>query len=283
MASAGDGYLYIVKFASNPQGPNVLFNEAIGSALFNAFALPTPTWNPILLTDDFIDRNVACWVAGLTPDSQKTDHRTRPQGGLCFGSRYLGGGGKRLLEILPGTSFNRIQRREDFWLAWLVDICAGHSDHRQAVFQEEPSGRLRAFFVDHGNLFRGPHGDSWPNFASSRYLDSRIYPDISSEQLSALQENVRKADTDQLWRSVEALPESWKTESALAALSQCVDRLSNREFVRYTLHEMVSFHERSNACDEVSKLRVLYPGVQRQRDRSSLVPKSSDHIGAQAG
>jgi len=55
---------------------------------------------------------------------------------MCFGSRYLGGEGMRLLEILPGNSFKRVQNHQSFWQAWMIDICAGHVDNRQAIFLE---------------------------------------------------------------------------------------------------------------------------------------------------
>ncbi len=42
LARASDGFLYVVKFANNLQGPNLLFNESAGSELYLACGLPIP-------------------------------------------------------------------------------------------------------------------------------------------------------------------------------------------------------------------------------------------------
>ena len=84
------------------------------------------------------------------------ERRLRPASGLCFGSRFLGGNDKRLLEVLPGSSFKLVRIRVSFWLAWLIDVCADHVDNRQAIFVEYAGGWLDAHFIDHGHLFGGP-------------------------------------------------------------------------------------------------------------------------------
>lgn len=120
LAEASDGLLYVVKFANNLQGPNLAFNEAMGAELYRQLGLPVPDWKPLILRDAFIDNNPDCWI-------QTPYGRLRPAAGLCFGSRFLGGGGERLFEILPGSAFARVRNLRDFWLAWLIDVCASYS------------------------------------------------------------------------------------------------------------------------------------------------------------
>ena len=98
LARASDGKLYVVKFRNNRQGPNLLFNECMGTELYLQAGLPVPSWRPMVLTSQFTDRNPGCWIE--TPNGH-----VRPEPGLCFGSRFLGGGDIRLFEILPGNSF----------------------------------------------------------------------------------------------------------------------------------------------------------------------------------
>jgi hypothetical protein len=180
LVQASDGLLYVVKFTNNLQGPNVPFNESIGTELYRACGLAVPSWKPVLVTNSFLDKNPDCWM-------QTPAGRLRPDSGLCFGSRFLGGDGIRLLEILPGTSFERVRDRKNFWLAWLIDICAEHVDNRQAVFVEDSDGSLDPSFFDMGHLFGGPKADQAKHFRASRYLDPRIYPEVTSEVLLGFQ------------------------------------------------------------------------------------------------
>src|ERR1039457_415092 len=96
LAQASDGLQYVVKFNNNLQGPNVPFNESVGSELYRACGLAVPSWKPLLVSDTFLDQNPDCWM-------QTPEGRLRPASGLCFGSRFLGAEGTRLLEILPGS------------------------------------------------------------------------------------------------------------------------------------------------------------------------------------
>ena len=138
LVQASDGLLYVVKFTNNLQGANLCFNEGIGTELYRACRLAVPSWRPLLVTDAFIGRNPDCWM-------QTPEGRLRPDPGLCFGSRFLGDSGMRLLEILPSTSFKRVRNLKNFWLAWMIDICAHHADNRQALFHEDPERPAERF------------------------------------------------------------------------------------------------------------------------------------------
>jgi hypothetical protein len=239
LAEASDGLVYVVKFSNNPQGPNLAFNESAGSELFRSFLLAVPSWKPLLVTDFFLEKNPDCWM-------QAPEGSLRPDSGLCFGSLFLGGNGQRILEILPGSSFQRVRNRSSFWLAWLIDICAEHADARQALFVEDKEGWLGAHFVDYGHLFGGPKTILKKNFIASRYLDPRIYQDVSSIELQGFMEIVRRLDGDQLWKRVRALPAEWKAASALNSFAQCLDRLSTPGLLRGVLDTMVESHRKTN-------------------------------------
>ncbi len=220
LAQASDKLFYVVKFANNLQGSNLLFNESMGGELYRACGLARPAWKPLVVTDAFIDQNQDCWM-------QTPEGRLRPSSGLCFGSHYLGGDSNCLGEIMPGTSFRRVRNHMDFWLAWLIDICACHADNRQAIFLEDGAGWINAFFVDYGHFFGGPKGELKPHFLTSRYLDPRIYQSISSGQHLDFQKVVQRLDVENLWRQAQTLPEDWKTKSALNGFTQSLCRLSH--------------------------------------------------------
>ncbi len=261
LAQASDGQFYVVKFTNNLQGPNVPFNESMGSELYWPCGLMVPSWKPLLVTNAFLDQNQDCWMR--TPEG-----RFRPDSGLCFGSRFLGGNGVRLLEILPGTSFKLVRNRKDFWLAWLIDICAGHADNRQAIFLEAAEGGLDAFFVDNGHLFGGPKGELQPHFLASRYLDPRIYQSVTLHELRAFQKIAESIDVDRLWHRIQELPDNWKTASALDGFEQCLGRLSTPILLHHILETLADADEQTNGTEsgEFQNGRkppasVLRPGI----------------------
>jgi hypothetical protein len=242
LAQASDGLFYVVKFTNNLQGANLPFNESMGSELYRACGLAVPFWKQLMVTDAFIDQNQDCWM-------QTPDGRLRPSSGLCFGSRFLGGEGIRLLEILPGTSFKRVRNLMDFWLAWLIDICASNADNRQAIFRENGADGMDAFFVDYGHFFGGPKGELQPHFLASRYLDSRIYQDVSSYQLLNCQRVVQCMDVERLFHRVQILPDDWKTDSALNGFTKCICRLSTANLLQNIFDTIVNAIQKSNESE----------------------------------
>jgi hypothetical protein len=259
---ASDGLRYVVKFLNNQQGPNLLFNEGVGAELYRVCGLPVPLWKPLLLSESFLERNPQCWM-------KTAEGLLRPEPGLCFASQYLGKPGSRLLEILPGMSFKRILNHRDFWLAWLVDICAQHTDNRQAIFQEDAEGKLKAVFFDHGHFFGGPKGELRLNFQASRYLDPRVYQNIFSIHDLGLADGLGALDVDQLWHGCQTLPEEWKTASALDGFARCLHRLTDAKLLQNVLDTMVDAYQRGkgygsrrNPGERSIHGTVLRPGVQ---------------------
>jgi len=228
---ADDGCFYVVKVQDNLQGPNLLFNESAGYELYRSFGLKTPNWQTLQLSESFIEKNRAFWIHDL--------HDSRPpKPGLCFGSQFLGLEGIRTLEILPARSHKLIQNRADFWLAWVIDACAEHADNRQALFTEDTNSLLYATFLDHGSMFRGADGKSRHNIRASRYLDHRIYPDLTLMQQREIESHFANLDTEALLERIKALPEAWKTSSALQNFEQTLNCLSSGTLVRNLLQTM---------------------------------------------
>jgi hypothetical protein len=224
LAEATDGFQYVVKFASSLQGPNLPFNEAVGHELYRSANLPTPAWRPLRITESFIAQNLGCWLetpCGPIP----------PPAGLCFGSGYLGGGSLRVYQLLPGSHYRRVRNREDFSLAWLLDICARHTDNRQAVFCEGMDARLCAVFIDFGHMFGGPAGTGEPRLIESAYLDTRVYQTLPADRVKKFKKAVLDIKSDRVWRKALMLPAEWKTDSALTRLSECLNSLSSSQVV----------------------------------------------------
>lgn len=262
LVEASDGQRYVIK-----HGGNVPSNEALGTELYWMYGMPVPEWRPLLLTRKFIDENPACWPAfeeGLQSSPAV----------LCFGSRFLESPQRRCYQILPGSSMTRVHNRSDFWLAWLIDICAGHTDDRQAIFIEQPNRMLQAVFIDHGNMFGGPRANEFPKARASRHLDGRIYPPLTNALIAALHKRAQSVNLDMLHRRLNGIPEQWKHAHSFKLISECVRRLSSRQELIETL-DAIEHHAgglSSSSCAETQD-RLLPPRkpVRRHEPQDGLL------------
>jgi hypothetical protein len=222
LIKASNHVFYVVKFLENLQGPNLLFNEALGIELYSSLGLAVPRWEPLLVTDEFLDRYPGCWV--------RAGHSwLRPEAGLCFGSRYVARPTEACYSILPGPFHSRVRNRRLFWLALWIDICCGHSDRREAVFVESNiDRRLDAYFVDFGYTFRGPLGETDAHFRCCLYPDERIYPNLTQEESGEILDRVQTVNFDKLWKRLSAIPLEWQTTSAISAFQRALHNLANR-------------------------------------------------------
>lgn len=277
LAEATDGKTYVVKFRNNLQGPNVCFNDAMGSELYRACGLPVPAWKPVFLNELFVIHNPDCWL-----HDQET--RQPPETGLCFGSQFLGGDDIELTEIYKGR-LSFIKNRKDFWLAWLVDTSAFHKDRRQAILRKRPGCRLEVIFIDHGHLFGGPKGDL-RRYSSKccRYYDPHVYTPLSHVDRSEILVRLRSFNADKLWRQVRQIPEEWVTESAFANFSVCLNRLSDAKMLENNLDEINEIHIGSSNERERFELpekalwEILFPGVPTEGKRTYPAVARARHL-----
>lgn len=233
LVEASDGFKYVLKFINNPQGPNVLFNEAMGTELYRAAGLPVPIWRPLNITKTFLRSTPESWM------SSDVGEPLWPWPSLCFGTRYVEQDENKVWEILPGSSLTRIVNKKDFYLAWLLDICARHTDNRQALFQKHVDG-YHAIFVDHGHMFSGPLGGFCkPHYRKPTYLDLRVYEHNLNDHGREIAKMALNLDTGKLWRCAGRLPNQWCTDSALQNFAACLCVLSETNTVK-TIAELIA-------------------------------------------
>jgi hypothetical protein len=250
LVRASDGFFYVVKFLNNLQGPNLLFNEALGTEVLRSAGLSVAQWRPVYVSEEFLDQHPDCWM--------ETEYgRRRPKAGWCFGSRFLSLRNATLFEILPGRSFSRIENRKDFWTAWVLDVFCGHADNRQAVFLERNSGWLEAYFIDHGHLFGGAQGTASSSFLASRYLDSRIYTNASAKDADDIQTAIETIDLTALDDVASSLPEGWSNESALVRFEHFVQRISDPVLLKNAVHFILGMAENVGACHDRSRAKCI--------------------------
>lgn len=228
LAEASDGEVYVVKLA----GHEASFNEVAGTELYRALGLPICPWQPLHVSDSFLDQHPLCWP-------EVPGGRERPTSGVYFGSRFLGYGHRNVFEILPGSYFQRIKRPMDFWLAWLIDVCASHADHRQALFVQREMHELEAVFIDFGHMFGGQRENEPSGFWASRYRDQRIYLCPSALSLQRIKKLACSLNEEQLWRQLATIPTEWKSRPALQNFTTSLNRLADSQFVEKSLSLMV--------------------------------------------
>ena len=242
LVKAINGVSYVVKFPDNSREPNALFNEAAGIELYRTFRLHVSCWERLLLTKEFLDQNPNCME---TPDGH-----IRPEPGLCLGIRHLVDSAHSLVENLPPSSFERIRNRTSFWLAWLIDICCGRSDPREALFLEDGNGRLDAHFVDFESQF-GKFDleiELWKkdtkrrtDLFASQYSDRRIYPSLSLTEARKLQWALQTFDLEDLHSRVRRIPREWWAPSTAVSYMGALSDLRNRKLVKSIVKTFLDF------------------------------------------
>jgi hypothetical protein len=152
-----DGKLYVLKMHPNPQGPNILANEALGAMILRGLGLRAPRWKPVM-----IDLKTVRFFPDLAMKSRE-NKITYPACGLHFGSEFLGGPDYDLYDFMPKSYSHRLKDTTQRLAVYLFDIWASHRDQRQYLFQRIRGESLYdIFFIDNGHLFGGPN---WSEFA----------------------------------------------------------------------------------------------------------------------
>lgn len=149
-----DGYLYILKCLPNPQGPNVLANEWIGSVIINGLGIESAVPRQLFLERAELDAFPLLAI-------DLGDRHVMPTLGLQFGSRLAGSesGPSCPQDYKPKNVESLSVNHLDFLKIRLVDLWANMQDMRQFVVVPSVEGRtVTSHFIDHGHMFGGP---SW--------------------------------------------------------------------------------------------------------------------------
>lgn len=198
-----DGAFYVVKFNGFP-GHQSLINEVIGNELILRMGLPAPQWVPIEIPADFIDANPGLWLCTESGS-------VRPIPGIHFASRLIEAPDEqRTYQMIPHSWIERIDNREDFVGALILDMWANNCDRRQAVFLSDERDRLHVSFIDNDHMFGGKFGNGTTYPRRIMFYDLSVYEGLWREEI--VQKWCRKIDgiDENAIRSIVAsVPEEW--------------------------------------------------------------------------
>jgi hypothetical protein len=219
-----DDHYYVVKMNANPQGPNTLANEFLGSAVAGAAGLPVPKSSLIYLSDAFIDDNQELWF-------QTNSGTRRPNAGIHYGSRFVGelSGSNRPTDYISRSRVDEITNRTSFLGMYIMDIWANHQDSRQAVLLGNANNRTKkAFFIDHGHMFGGPFGSFNERPGIACHLEISVYSRLwVPEVVAAWIARFKKTIPSALAAAIPVLPPQWYNGNLGALEDLLMRRLQN--------------------------------------------------------
>jgi hypothetical protein len=215
-----DGKLYVLKMHPNPQGPNVLANEALGSILLHGLGFFVPRWRPVTIGLKAVRLfpELAMQTAG--------DTTTFPSCGIHFGSEYLGGPQYVLNDFIPRNCAHKLRSTAQLLPIYLFDIWASHQDERQCIYRRTRKARAyNTFIIDNGHLFGGPgwlevagrsRGACSPHIRLPLADDPRI-----KQVLRKFEDRIPKL----LHRAIAAVPAEWYKDDIYALYARLLWRL----------------------------------------------------------
>jgi len=220
LVTCTDGKLYVLKMHPNPQGPNVLANEVLGSILLRGLGFLAPRWRQVtinLKTIRLFPDLAMCTADGLS---------TFPACGLHFGSEYLGGPQYHLFDFIPKSRTDKLRSTSQLLPIYLFDVWASQQDARQCIYQKVRGATLYdTFFIDNGHLFGGPTWREAAGHARTTYSNSIApitFEDPRIEQcLKVFEDCIPKL----LHRAVAMVPPDWYKDDIYALYARLMWRL----------------------------------------------------------
>lgn len=217
-----DGHHYVLKMAGNPQGPNVLANEMLGTSLAFASGLPVAVPAFVSVSEAFVRENPDLYFSTRYGNEA-------PLAGSYFGSRLLGqiSGPDRPVEYLSSSESKRVSNRDVFLGMYLFDIWANHQDNRQAIFlRNNANAGLRAVFIDHGHLFGGPYWIFHERKYVARHMDVSVYSGLwSSRAVSSWIGIFQQRIPPNLSSIADQIPTDWYGGDLSSLISTLLTRL----------------------------------------------------------
>lgn len=222
LVQCNDGKLYVLKMHPNPQGPNVLSNEALGAILLRGLGFLAPRWRPVT-----IDLKTVRFFPDLAMTTAE-NATTFPACGIHFGSEYLGGSQYDLYNFMPKSYAHKLRSTTQLLPIYLFDVWASHQDERQCIYQRVKSASLYdTFFIDNGHLFGGPkwseinghsRGTCSANIEPPRFGDPQI-----EQWVGVFEDRIPRL----LHQAIAAIPAEWYKDDIHMLYARLLSRLES--------------------------------------------------------
>jgi hypothetical protein len=224
LVQCNDDRFYVMKMADNPQGPNVVANEFLGTVIASAVGLPVAEGMLIHMSDQFIDSEPDIWF-------ELPSGRKRPAAGLHFGSLLVGqpSGRQRPSEYISPSKINAIANRDSFLGMYILDVWANHQDDRQAVLlRRSDCATQDVFFIDHGHMFGGPDWTFRERPGEALHLETSVYSELWDDEIvSSWIAHFRTVLPEVLSWASSILPPGWYNGDLRGLVGELIHRLTN--------------------------------------------------------
>jgi hypothetical protein len=271
LVRCNDGKLYVLKMNPNPQGPNVLANEALGAILLRGLGFRVPPWRPV--TIDLKTVRFFPQLAMQTP----TEETSFPACGIHFGSEYLGGSQYDLYDFMPLSYTHRLRSTAQFLPIYLFDIWASHQDERQCIYQRARGTSLYdSFFIDNGHLFGGP---AWSEVAGpcraicSGNIQAPLTGDPRIEPWLKVFEN---RIPELLHKAIAAVPVDWYENDIYLLFARLLWRL---ETIRTLVDQEINSRGVTYRASKTSLIKPVPSLAPAAHSRSFLTSTDAPHRG----
>jgi hypothetical protein len=219
-----DGKLYVLKMHPNPQGPNMLANEALGSILLRGLGFLAPRWRQVTINLKtirlFPDLAMCAADGGIT----------FPDCGVHFGSEYLGGSQYHLFDFMPKSRLPALRSTSQLLPIYLFDVWASQQDERQCVYQKLRDAALYdTFFIDNGHLFGGPAWREVAGHARTAYSNNVQPIKVEDPRIEQCVKMFEDCIPKLLHSAVAMVPYEWYRDDIYALYARLLWRL---EFIR---------------------------------------------------
>jgi hypothetical protein len=272
LVRANDSKYYVVKMMGNPQGPNILANERLGSFIAKSVGLPVTDGKGIYLSDSFIESHPALWF-------ELASERLRPKKGVHYGSPFVGqpSGPERPSEYISPSIINTITNRDSFLGMYLLDVWANHQDRRQAILLRAPNDcTRRAFFIDHGHMFGGPEWKFQESPRSSLHVETAVYSDLwEDEQIASWISHIQTVVPEVLSCVVPRIPSEWHIGDLRELIGVLGDRLSRLPELVQT--DIAKFWQHPGQKSKDDRLQLPSSEIRAHRNSEA---RSSIHLGS---
>lgn len=206
-----EGKLYTLKCPKNPQGPNVLANEWLGSQMLTLLGLHSPRVHSVRVPANFLGTG-ATEFFGLVSDFIESRHDR-----CCF-------------ELLPRKLSPKLANADHFIGALIFDTWVGSTDRRQALYVQAPGSWFTAIFIDNGQLFGGPDWQFNGVPGTYRSLQRWLYAsELDETLLSFWVGEIRTKILHILSSLLDEVPKTWYVGDIVALEQALVERAARLE------------------------------------------------------